>query len=334
MLKRLILFLPLILLLLVACDDASIPPTAESQSATPQAEAEQTAESPPQATAVPLSTATPIPPSPTPEEPLAATVNGEPIYLSAYEEALARQEQGQALILPGAVTTDEQADVRTQVLDMLIEQALIEQAADAFAITITPQMVDEEIAELRQETETGEVSFEEWLATNQWTEAEFREALAYQLLTTQVSTLVTVDVPYEVPQVRARYLQVDDQDLAQSLREQLGEGADFAALAQEYSLDRSTAEDGGDLGYFSRGSLLVPEIEAAAFALEPGEISEVISATVPAGEETTYYLVQVVDVDPERPLSAQMRAIMLEERFEQWLAEQWAQAEIVRFVET
>ena len=81
-------------------------------------------------------------------------------------------------------------------------------------------------------------------------------------------------------------------------------------------------------------SLLVPEVEAAAFALEPDEISDVISATVPGGGETAYYLVQVVDVDPERPLNAQMRAMMLEERFEQWLAEQWAQAEIVRFVET
>ena len=339
MLKRLILFLSLFLLLLVvACDDGPAPATALPPAASPQSGAQQPVASTP-ATATALPTPTSVPPTPTP--PLAASVNGEPVYLATYEEELVRQEQGQALVLPGSATGDEQDDLRTRVLDMLIEQVLIEQAATEYGISITPQRVDEEVEALRQQgTETGgEGSFEQWLAANQWTEETFREALAYQMLVEQVSTLVTANVPEAVTQVRARYLQVDDLALAQSLRSQLvGEGTDgtagFSDLAREYSLDRSTAENGGDLGYFARGMLLVPEIEEAAFALEPGEVSDVISATVPGGEQTTYYLVQVVDVDPERPLEPQFRAQLLEERFDQWLAEQWAQAEIVRFVET
>lgn len=338
MLRRLTLLLPLMLfLLLMACEEE--PATALPPATAAQTEAEQPAAAAP-ATATVMPTATPVPPTPTPQEPLAATVNGEPIYLATYEEELVRQEQGQALILPGSVATDEQADLRTRVLDMLIEQALIEQAADEYGIAITPQRVDEEVAALRQQgTEAGgDGTFEEWLAANQWSEETFREALAYQMLVEQVSTLVTADVPDAVPQVRARYLQVDDLALAQSLRDQLlvdeSGGADFADLAREYSLDQSTAENGGDLGYFAQGMLLVPEIEEAAFALEPGEVSEVISATVPGGQQTTYYLVQVVDVDPERPLEPQFRAQLLEDRFEQWLAERWAEAEIVRFVET
>ncbi len=51
-------------------------------------------------------------------------------------------------------------------------------------------------------------------------------------------------------------------------------GDDFAVLAKNYSQDPS-AGDGGDLGWFGRGTM-VPEFEEAAFALQPGQISDVI----------------------------------------------------------
>jgi peptidyl-prolyl cis-trans isomerase D len=58
-----------------------------------------------------------------------------------------------------------------------------------------------------------------------------------------------------------------------SIREQLTAGADFAELASANSSDRASATAGGDLGWFDRGAM-VPAFEAAAFALEPGDISE------------------------------------------------------------
>ena len=280
-----------------------------------------------------VATITAIPPTPTPQEPLAATVNGEPITLAAYEEALARQQQGQTVILQDEAAAPNQ---ETLVLDMLIERALIEQAAAQNDIAIMPEMVDQQMAELRQvaEDNNGEGGFESWLQTNQWTEEAFRDALAYEMLTERVSALVTADVPLTAPQVRARYIQVDDATLAQSLVDQARDGADFAALAREHSLDRATAADGGDLGYFSQGTLLVPELEAAAFALQEGEISDAISAGSADGSQAVYYLVQVVEVDPERPLGPDQRAALLQERFENWLADQWSQAVIERFIET
>ena len=79
---------------------------------------------------------------------------------------------------------------------------------------------------------------------------------------------------------------------------------------------------------------MVPEVEAAAFALEPGQYSEVIVASRADGSGTTYYLVQVLEKDPQRILTADLLFVRLQERFEQWLAEQRAQAEIIQFVET
>ena len=55
-------------------------------------------------------------------------------------------------------------------------------------------------------------------------------------------------------------------------------GADFATLAQAHSTDTSTRLAGGDLGWFPMGTLTMPDVEEAAFALEPGEVSQPIES--------------------------------------------------------
>lgn len=63
--------------------------------------------------------------------------------------------------------------------------------------------------------------------------------------------------------------------LIEDIRARAAAGADFAALATEYSQDPGSASQGGDLGFFERGAM-VREFEEAAFALQPGEVSDVV----------------------------------------------------------
>ena len=146
---------------------------------------------------------------------------------------------------------------------------------------------------------------------------------------------VTADVPTTGEQVNARYIQVDDSELAQTLHQRALAGDDFSFLAQQNSLDQVTSQNGGELGFFARGSLLVPEVEAAAFALpQPGAISEVISVTNPETGQPTYYLVQLMERDMERPLTAELRYGLLHHTFQTWLSDLRNQADIELLIET
>jgi parvulin-like peptidyl-prolyl isomerase len=323
--KRHVLLLILVALLLAACGDegAEAPPvnggdnasgglTADTAAPTAQAAA-PTAAIPP--------TATIIPPTPTPSEPVVAVVNGVPIYESAFlrEQAFFAQNS------PAGDTSPDAA-----ALAALVERQLIAQAAAELGIQVDPTVVDARFEELRSSTEAngGAGAFDAWLQVNGLTAESFRELLRYELLTAAVAERVTADVPTTMEHVRARYIQVDDPALAQQLLAELDAGADFATLAQIHSLDPNTAPNGGDLGFFAPGTLLVPEVEAAAFALGPGEYSDVIAVTDAESGQSVYYLVQTVERDPARPLDFTLRNEMLSATYESWLAERRAGADI------
>jgi parvulin-like peptidyl-prolyl isomerase len=307
--------LALLLLLLAACRQDP----AASGEATPSAPAPRATLPPPVA-----ASSTPVPPTPTPTEPLAALVNGEQITLAAFERELTRFTTAQPA---GAAPA---ADAPARVLDALIERELIQQAAAAEGVTVSAEDVEAKLAELRAAYATP-AEFDAWLQSVGYSGEEFREALAAELVTGEMVARVTADVPDTAEQVRARYIQLDDAALAQSLLDRARAGDDFAFLAQQNSVDRVTAEIGGDLGFFAPGSLLVPEVETAAFALQPGEISDVIAVTDDAGK-TTYYIIQVTEREAERPLTADAYHDRLQAAFDDWLAQLWAAATVERML--
>jgi peptidyl-prolyl cis-trans isomerase C len=77
-------------------------------------------------------------------------------------------------------------------------------------------------------------------------------------------------------EVHARHILVETEDEAKQVVEELKKGADFAELAKKKSKDPG-ASDGGDLGFFTKDQM-VPEFSAAAFALEPGKISDPVKS--------------------------------------------------------
>jgi len=76
---------------------------------------------------------------------------------------------------------------------------------------------------------------------------------------------------------------------AEKLLEEINGGADFEKLAKQYSEDTVSAEKGGDLGYFSRGTMVKP-FEKMAFSLKPGELSPVVKT--PFG----FHIIKIEDV--------------------------------------
>ncbi|MBX2855253.1 MAG: peptidylprolyl isomerase [Rhodobacteraceae bacterium] len=84
----------------------------------------------------------------------------------------------------------------------------------------------------------------------------------------------------ELPQeeeVRARHILVETEEAAKEVKASVDGGADFAELAKEKSTGPS-GPSGGDLGFFRQGQM-VPEFSDAAYALQPGEVSEPVKTS-------------------------------------------------------
>ncbi len=80
-----------------------------------------------------------------------------------------------------------------------------------------------------------------------------------------------------VEEVHARHILVATEDEAKAIKAELDAGKPFEVLAMEKTTDPSGKQNGGDLGFFSKG-MMVPEFETVAFALEPGKISDPVQS--------------------------------------------------------
>jgi parvulin-like peptidyl-prolyl isomerase len=261
---------------------------------------------------------------------LAARVNGAPIYLDVFEKQVAQTEQAlteQGLMLEGQEGQAQLTQVRQNVLNGLIEQAVIEQAAAAAGITVTGEELESALQEsiaLGQ----GQESFEAWLAENNLTLEEFRETQRSQLLASKMIEQVTARVPTTAEQVHARHILAADPAKAQSVLEQLQAGANFAGLAQQLSEDASTAANGGDLGWFPRDvPLMPPVVVEAAFALNPGEVSQ------PVQSDQGVHIITVEAREDNRPLAPEILLYIRQRAFEEWLAAQRRGAAVEQYVD-
>ncbi len=306
-----ILFPVFLLLLLGAC--TMPPPTGPAQSAPSPTPPAPTAPSP----------------TPTPERPLAARVNGQPIYLVDYERQVAQYQD--ALAASGVDIASPEGQerlrrMRVQILEWVIEQALIEQAAAGMGITVSDEEVQAAIAQLVQDAGSQE-AFQKRLERSGMTRQDLEVQLRAELLRARVLERVQAAVPERAEQVHARHILVDTRERAEALLGQIRAGADFAQLARTYSQDESTRDAGGDLGWFPRGVLLAPEVEEVAFSLQAGQVGPVVQSRF------GYHIVQTLERRQDEPLSPEHRQLLQDRAVQQWLESLWNQAVIERFVE-
>ena len=111
-------------------------------------------------------------------------------------------------------------------------------------------------------------------------------------------------------------------DQAESVLKQARAGADFAELAKKYSADGS-AQEGGDLNFFTKGQM-VPAFDQAAFALKPGQISDIV---------TTQFGYHIIKVTERRPAST-VPFEQVTARIKEYLTEQQKQQKVEAFIES
>ncbi|HUZ01884.1 MAG TPA: peptidylprolyl isomerase [Thermomicrobiaceae bacterium] len=128
-------------------------------------------------------------------------------------------------------------------------------------------------------------------------------------------------VPTRADQIHAAHILVATQEAANAIEDQLKQGADFAQLAKDKSTDKTTAVNGGDLGWFPRG-VMVKAFEDAAFSLQPGQVSQ------PVHTQFGWHIIKVSAKETNRPVDVSILTQLRNQAFTNWLDQQRAQSSI------
>jgi len=275
-----------------------------------------------------------------------ARVNGEAINAAELENAIKGLE-GRA---GGPVPADQRDRVYRGVLDDMIGYKLLVQEAKTRKIAVPDAEVEAQVAQIRSQF-PNQQQFEQALAAQKTTLEAVRndarsEMSVEKLVEGEIAAKVAVkpeavtdfyqknqDKFQQGPRVRASHILItvpqgadaaakqQAKTKAEGILKDLKAGKDFAAAAKENSQDPGSAVNGGDLGFFEQGQM-VPPFEQAAFALKPGEMSELVES------QFGYHIIKVAEKQGQR-------VVPLDEakgQIEQYLGQQNRQAETQAFV--
>jgi peptidyl-prolyl cis-trans isomerase C len=237
------------------------------------------------------------------ESPILVIVNGRPITqgefdfrwseLSAAAQARYRAEGG-----------------KRKFLDDLITRELLLQEARKLGLDQSPRIRE------RLERYKEQLALDELMQATVRAPVEITKEEQESYFTAHSAELLSAE------QVHAAHILVPTLAQAKDLKRQLDEGADFAKLAQRFSIDQATRQKGGDLGPYRRG-VAGPEVEAALLTLKPGLVSE------PIETQAGVHLVKLISRDPgnvSNPYAARERlrqelhAEKQRKRFEEFLS--------------
>ena len=202
-----------------------------------------------------------------------ATVNGKKLSGELYDTFVQAVTGGQMQ----EPLTDEQ---KTQLIDQLVNMTLAAQAAEKDGLQKDPK-VAARIDLLRTQI-LAEAASDKYIKAHPVSETEMKAEYDAQI----------ASMPKEY---KARHILVDKQETAESIIRELQAGGDFSKLAKSESKD-SSAQAGGDLGWFSPQTMVKPFADAV-IALEKGKYT-----TTPVQSEFGYHVIILDDVrNPEVP---------------------------------
>ena len=276
-----------------------------------------------------------------------ARVNGEAINAAELENAIKGLE-GRA---GGPVPADQRDRVYRGVLDDMIGYKLLVQEAKARKIAVPDAEVEAQVAQIRSQF-PNQQQFDQALAAQKMTLQDIRddarsEMSVEKLVEGEIATKIAVkpeavtdfyqknqDKFQQGPRVRASHILISvpqnadaatkqqAKTKAEAILKDLKGGKDFAATAKENSQDPGSAVNGGDLGFFEKGQM-VPPFEQAAFALNAGDMSDLVET------QFGYHIIKVAEKQTQR-------VVPLDEakpQIEQYLSQQSRQAETQAFVD-
>jgi peptidyl-prolyl cis-trans isomerase C len=336
--------IPIVVVLAFAACSKSAPAAAsnETQDAPASAPAQAAPASP--AAAPPA----PVKPVPAQLPDVVARVNGEAINRTDLEEAVTEIEARAGQPMPA----DQRDRVLRAVLDQLIGYRLLIQESATRKTAVTDAQVEGRMDQIRSQFPSEEV-FQQQLQERKTTLAELRantrESMQITAMLQAELDAKTAVSPEQVndfyvknptafqqgERVKASHILIRVQANADAAEREkarekaagiLGDlkaGKDFAALAKQYSDDPGSGAQGGDLGFFQRGQM-VPPFEQAAFALQVGQTSDLVTS------DFGIHIIRVTDRQPGRtqPLEEVKADI------EQYLVGQNREAQTRLFVES
>jgi len=234
---------------------------------------------------------------------VAAVVNNDIITMSELQKRVAPEITRVAQESSGAERAQKQAQVMKKALDGMIDERLVDAELRELKVTIGDKEVDAAVEEVKKsynltDEQLGLAVSKEGLSLADYKEQMRKQIGRYKLINEKVRKNIKVseaDVKSEYDrmtrsegedyEVHIRHVlisvprnapqaQVDEarRKAAAIAAEARQPGVDFADLAKKRS-EGSSSSDGGDLGFFKRGTM-VPEFEKVAFALKTGEVSD------------------------------------------------------------
>ncbi|MBI5232301.1 MAG: peptidylprolyl isomerase [Coriobacteriales bacterium] len=243
----------------------------------------------------------------------AAKVNGEKIKMSELNAQLDQLKKQYPQMFSGADGEARLLDFKRRLLDNLINQKLITQAAKEKGIDVTDSDVQKQIDQLKQGFKS-DAEFETALKNAGMTKEALEKQIRDQLLSQKLVEAISADAKisdkdieayykknkkqfYQAASKRASHILFDAKDKAkaQKVLDQLEGGDDFASLAKENSKDPGSAAKGGDLGWPT--TPYVPEFESALKKLDKGEMSGLVKS------QFGWHIIKVTDERGAKQLS-------------------------------